>query len=186
MMWAFNYLFSHVRYSDDMSPVSGVAVDAMAFCEVDFSKFVVSFAAQLFTVPLVAYRFGTFSFYSAWATLVISPLTALLIYGMPLILLSGITGIGTTVCAWWIARLGTWQNDCLRAMMEWPYAVAHTDWSLWFYGMVLCGYCVFGVMPFFRLLYPTGTIRTYECDIDFVCLCCKQAILQDPTGNRVL
>jgi competence protein ComEC len=51
---------------------------------------------------------------------------------MPLILLSGITGIGTTVCAWWIARLGTWQNDCLRAMMEWPYAVAHTDWSLWF------------------------------------------------------
>lgn len=40
MMWAFNYLFSHVRYSDDMSPVSGVAVDAMAFCEVDFSKFV--------------------------------------------------------------------------------------------------------------------------------------------------
>ena len=33
-------VFSHVRYSDDMSPVSGVAVDAMAFCEVDFSKFV--------------------------------------------------------------------------------------------------------------------------------------------------
>mgnify|MGYP000276053986 CR=1 FL=1 len=33
---------------------------------------------------------------------------------------------------------------------------------------------------------PDGTVRTYECDIDFVCLCCKQAVLQDPTGNRVL
>lgn len=114
-----------------------------------FQSLLVSFAAQLFTVPLVAYRFGTFSFYSAWATLVISPLTALLIYGMPLILLSGITGIGTTVCAWWIARLGTWQNDCLRAMMEWPYAVVHTDWSLWFTVWCYVVLCVW-VMPFCR------------------------------------
>lgn len=114
-----------------------------------FQSLLVSFAAQLFTVPLVAYRFGTFSFYSAWATLVISPLTALLIYGMPLILLSGITGIGTTVCAWWIARLGTWQNDCLRAMMEWPYAVVHTDWSLWFTLWCYVVLCVW-VMPFCR------------------------------------
>ena len=114
-----------------------------------FQSLLVSFAAQLFTVPLVAYRFGTFSFYSVWATLVISPLTALLIYGMPLILLSGITGIGTTVCAWWIARLGTWQNDCLRAMMEWPYAVVHTDWSLWFTIWCYVVLCVW-VMPFCR------------------------------------
>ena len=112
-----------------------------------FQSLLVSFAAQLFTVPLVAYRFGTFSFYSVWATLVISPLTALLIYGMPLILLSGITGIGTTVCAWWIARLGTWQNDCLRTMMEWPYAVVHTDWALWFTVWCYVVLCVW-VMPF--------------------------------------
>ena len=53
------------------------------------------------------------------------------------------------------------------------------------YGMVLCGIVCLGD-AFLQLLYPTGTFRTYECDIDFVRLCCKQAVLQDPTGNRIL
>ena len=64
--------------------------------------------------------------------------------------------------------------------MRWSIRIGHMV-----YGMVLCGIVCLGD-AFLPLLYPTGTIRTYECDIDFVCLCCKQAVLQDPTGNRVL
>ncbi len=113
-----------------------------------FQSLSVSFAAQLFTIPLVAYRFGTFSPYSAFATLLISPLTALLIYGMPILLLSGVTNIGTTVCAWCVARLGTWQNECLREMVEWPCAVVHTDWSLWLTAWCYVVLCVWVLSPF--------------------------------------
>lgn len=113
-----------------------------------FQSLSVSFAAQLFTVPLVAYRFGTFSPYSAWATLVITPLTALLIYGMPLSLLSGITGVGTAVGSWWVERLATWQNECLRAIAEWPCAAVRTDWSLWFTAWCYTALCVCVMFPF--------------------------------------
>ena len=57
-----------------------------------FQSLLVSFAAQLFTIPLVAFRFGTFAPYSALATLLVSPITALLIYGMPVLLLSSLPG----------------------------------------------------------------------------------------------
>ena len=132
-----------------MSPVSGVAVDAMALCEVDFSKFVGvirsavihrSFGGLSFRYIFVLFGMGDFGSISFNGTIDLWD---------PLILLSGITGIGTTVCAWWIARVGTWQNDSLRAMMEWPYAVVHTDWSLWFTlwcYVVLCAW----LMPFCR------------------------------------
>ena len=108
----------------------------------------VSFAAQLFTIPLVAYRFGTFSPYSAWATLLISPLTALLIYGMPLLLLAGITGCGTAMLAWCIGWLGRLQNGCLRAIMDWPYALVHTDWSWWLAAWCYIVLCIWIIRPF--------------------------------------
>lgn len=102
----------------------------------------VSLAAQLFTVPLVAYRFGTFALYSALATLLVSPLTALLIYGMPVLLLSAFLGWWPEAVARGIGGLEKWQNGCLREMMDWPGAVVYTDWSLCF--TVLC-YLALGV-----------------------------------------
>ena len=129
-----------------MSAVLMLCINPLWFYDVGFQlSFLAMFGIlticpRFQELPLMRWRFVR------WI-LVISPLTALLIYGMPLILLSGITGIGTTVCAWWIARLGTWQNDCLRTMMEWPYAVVHTDWSLWFTVWCYVVLCVW-VMPF--------------------------------------
>lgn len=107
-----------------------------------FQSLLVSFAAQLFTIPLVAFRFGTFAPYSALATLLVSPITALLIYGMPVLLLSSLSGLWPDVVARGIGFLEACQNGCLRWMAGWPGAVVYTDWSFCF--TVLC-YIVLGI-----------------------------------------
>lgn len=117
-----------------------------------FQSLMVSFAAQMFTVPLVAYCFGTFSLYSALATLVITPVTALLIYAMPLLFLAYFWGRGSYFLSDCIRELVVWQNGYLRMMMKWPGAVMRVDWSLWW--TVLCY-----VALFFCTL---GPFRRYE------------------------
>lgn len=90
----------------------------------------VSVAAQLFTVPWVAYRFGTFALYSAWATLLVSPLTALLIYCTPLLCLAVGTGWGVFGVSKIVTGLVMLQSGCLRMIMNWPCAVCEIDCSL--------------------------------------------------------
>ena len=89
-----------------------------------------SFSAQVFTVPLVVYRFGMFSVWSALATLLISPLAALLVYCMPVLLLAVATGFYAGACAKVVAGLVALQNACLRWMADWPFAVLYVDGSL--------------------------------------------------------
>lgn len=108
----------------------------------------VSFAAQLFTIPLVAYRFGTFAPYSALATLLVSPVTALLIYGMPVLLLSALLGLGSEAVSAAIGFLEACQNGCLRLMMKWPGAVVHTDWGLYFTSLCYVALGVWVIQPF--------------------------------------
>ena len=108
----------------------------------------VSFAAQLFTIPLVAYRFGTFAPYSALATLLVSPVTALLIYGMPVLLLSALLGLGAEAVSAAIGFLEACQNGCLRLMMKWPGAVVHTDWGLCFTSLCYVALGVWVIQPF--------------------------------------
>ena len=108
----------------------------------------VSFAAQLFTIPLVAYRFGTFAPYSALATLLVSPVTALLIYGMPVLLLSALLGLGAEAVSAAIGFLEACQNGCLRLMMKWPGAVVHTDWGLFFTSLCYVALGVWVIQPF--------------------------------------
>lgn len=108
----------------------------------------VSFAAQLFTIPLVAYRFGTFAPYSALATLLVSPVTALLIYGMPVLLLSALLGLGSEAVSAAIGFLEACQNGCLRLMMKWPGAVVHTDWGLCFTSLCYVALGVWIIQPF--------------------------------------
>lgn len=108
----------------------------------------VSFAAQLFTIPLVAYRFGTFAPYSALATLLVSPVTALLIYGMPVLLFSALLGLGSEAVSAAIGFLEACQNGCLRLMMKWPGAVVHTDWGLCFTSLCYVALGVWIIQPF--------------------------------------
>ena len=108
----------------------------------------VSFAAQLFTIPLVAYRFGTFAPYSALATLLVSPVTALLIYGMPVLLFSALLGLGSEAVSAAIGFLEAYQNGCLRLMMKWPGAVVHTDWGLCFTSLCYVALGVWVIQPF--------------------------------------
>ena len=108
----------------------------------------VSFAAQLFTIPLVAYRFGTFAPYSALATLLVSPVTALLIYGMPVLLFSALLGLGSEAVSAAIGFLEACQNGCLRLMMKWPGAVVHTDWGLCFTSLCYVALGVWVIQPF--------------------------------------
>lgn len=94
-----------------------------------FDSLAVSLAASAFTVPLVACCFGTFAPYSALGTLLVSPISAVLVYCMPVMWLVGWTGIGTTVCVKGVEWLVLLQNGCLRWMADWPFAVMNMDWS---------------------------------------------------------
>lgn len=89
----------------------------------------VSLAASAFTIPLVACCFGTFAPYSALGTLFVSPISAVLVYCMPVMWLVGWTGVGTVVCAKVVGWLVFLQNGCLRWMASWPLAVVDVDWS---------------------------------------------------------
>lgn len=91
----------------------------------------VSFSAQLFTIPLVAFVFGTFAPYSALATLVITPLTALLIYLMPVLVLAVSTNILVVPVAFMIDCLVGMQNGVLRFFAKLPYSVINIDYSAW-------------------------------------------------------
>ena len=168
-----------------MSPVSGVAVDAMAFCEVDFSKFVGvirsavvhrSFGGLSFRYIFVLFGMGDFGNISFNGTIDLWDASDIIIWDYRY----RYNSLCMVDCP--VGHVAEWLSACDDgvAVCGGPYGLVTMV-----YGMVLCGIVCLGD-AFLPLLYPTGTIRTYECDIDFVCLCCKQAILQDPTGNRVL
>lgn len=81
-----------------------------------------SFSAQLFTVPAVAYYFHVITPYSGLVTLALSPLTAIFMGSMPLLLL--VTGClplasGLAMGITWLVQL---QHAGLRIVAEWPFA----------------------------------------------------------------
>lgn len=97
-----------------------------------------SFSAQLFTLPLAGHYFGTFSVYSAWLTLLVSPLTALLLFAMPLLL---VAEWGSCV---WVSLLSAGvgqvirlQNGLLEHAAGLPFASVDVNWTFW---PVLSGY----------------------------------------------
>ena len=91
-----------------------------------------SCSAQLFTFPLVGYYFGTFSMYSAWLTLLVSPLTALLLFAMPLLL---VAEWGSWVLASWLSvgvgQIIRLQNGLLSHAVRLPFSSVNVDWSFW-------------------------------------------------------
>ena len=89
----------------------------------------VSLAASAFTVPLVACCFGTFAPYSALGTLLVSPISAVLVCAMPVLWLAGWTGVGAAFCVGVVEFLVSLQNGCLRWMAGWPCATVDADWS---------------------------------------------------------
>lgn len=93
-----------------------------------FRSLWLSFSAQLFTLPLVAYCFGLFSPFSAWLSLIVSPLTALLLFAMPLLLVAswGCTSAASllAVGVGWIVRL---QNGVLSRVAAMPFVSVEVD-----------------------------------------------------------
>lgn len=90
----------------------------------------ISFAAQLFTIPLVAYTFNTFAPYSALATLLITPLTAIQLYLMPVLLLVMDVNIliqPLVVVVDWLIRI---QNGVLHLISDFPFSVVSVRCSL--------------------------------------------------------
>lgn len=96
-----------------------------------FRSLWLSFSAQLFTLPLVAFCFGTVSPYAAWATLLVSPLTALQLSFMPLLLTSGwglpaFSSLLSSVVGWVIQL----QEGFLRGLSVLPLALFRVDFPL--------------------------------------------------------
>ena len=107
----------------------------------------VSFSAQLFTVPLVAYVFDTFAPYSALATLLVTPLTALLIYLMPVLMLVVMTGIPVAPVGFVVELLVGVQNTVLQFFAALPFSVVHVHCSL---PLLFVTYMLLGVVLFKR------------------------------------
>lgn len=107
----------------------------------------VSISAQLFTIPLTAYKFGTFAPYSALSTLLVTPFTALLIYMLPLLAASTYFNIGTTPLITLVQLTANCQNNILRSISQWPCTLIHTDCSLW---LVILYYLVLATLLFIR------------------------------------
>lgn len=83
-----------------------------------------SFCAQLLTVPLVAYVFHSVSLYSAFVTLVLTPITAVLIYMMPLLwTVNVILPWGAAWLAGILTLLIKLQHQILQLVVELPGAV---------------------------------------------------------------
>lgn len=103
-----------------------------------------SVSAQVLVLPLAAHVFGTVSLCSAVATLVISPLTALLLLSMPLLLVSGWVA---PACSAFIAGVAGWsvrlQNGLLQWVAAWPLSVVEADLPLW---PMLLVYALLGVL----------------------------------------
>ena len=95
-----------------------------------FQLFSVSFSAQLFTLPLVAFYFHRISLYAPLFSLLFIPLTTLLIYGALFVLLLGF--ILPALAAWlsgglaWLVAL---QLSLMRFEVGLPGAVIHDFWS---------------------------------------------------------
>ena len=83
-----------------------------------------SFCAQLLTVPLVAYVFHSVSLYSSFVTLVLTPITAVLIYMMPLLwTVNVILPWGAAWLAGILTLLIKLQHQILQLVVELPGAV---------------------------------------------------------------
>lgn len=90
-----------------------------------------SFSAQLFTVPLALYYFGMFSPYSIWATLIVSPLTAVLLSAMPLLLLSGwLFGVPFSFVVPVVKGVMKVQDVFLQGVSSLPFASLDADVSI--------------------------------------------------------
>lgn len=106
----------------------------------------VSFCAQLPTVPLVAYVFHSVSLYSAFVTLLLTPVTAVLIYMMPFLWLSRVVLPAISV---WLADILSllirFQHQVLQIVVDWPGAVLQCDPDILvvclLYGILLLWLC---------------------------------------------
>lgn len=100
----------------------------------------ISLAAQVMTLPVSLYYFGTFPNYFLVANLFVIPLTTACIYGCILqLLLTPLPGIQTVVI--WINNgLLKASNYLVLVMKDWPGAVSH--WEVKFEDMLLM-YCLY-------------------------------------------
>lgn len=112
-----------------------------------------SFSAQLFTLPLAGYYFGTVSVYSAGLTLLVSPLIALLLFAMPLLLAAewGSCALASLLSEG-VGQIIRLQNGLLARAACLPLASVEVDWPLL---PVLSGYVLLVVLLMRRhMAYP--------------------------------
>lgn len=94
------------------------------FLKMIVDSLAVSFCAQLLTIPLVAYVFHSVSLYSAFVTLLLTPVTAVLIYMMPFLWISH---VALPVLSVWLADILSllirFQHKILQIAVDLPGAV---------------------------------------------------------------
>lgn len=100
----------------------------------------VSFAAQIGTLPLVVYYFHKISLVSSFATLLVSPLTAILLYLFPLYLLFGWWNLFQPVWVSVVTCLASLQNKVLAWLSDLPFSSLEGI-SLSVFGVIVC-YCL--------------------------------------------
>lgn len=116
-----------------------------------FQMLAVSFAAQIGTIPLVIYYFQNISIVSSLATLVVSPLTAVLLYLFPLYLVFGWWGAFQAIWIPVVTWLSSLQNDLLEWFSGLPWATLK-GCSLSVCGVIAC-YCLVVILFTYRPSY---------------------------------
>lgn len=116
-----------------------------------FQMLAVSFAAQVGTIPLVVYYFQHVSVVSSLATLVVSPLTAVLLYLFPLYLLLGWWDVFRSVWVPVVSWLSSLQNDLLEWFSNLPWA-SLKGCSLSVCGVIVC-YVLIALLVSYRQSY---------------------------------
>lgn len=95
-----------------------------------FTTFAVSLCAQVFTLPLVAYYFHQIPIYGALISIILIPLTTLIIYlALAVLLLTFLWPL----LAQWLSIILSWSVSALIGVMmnvsKWPNAVIQDFWS---------------------------------------------------------
>jgi competence protein ComEC len=116
----------------------------------------VTLAAQLFTLPIILYYFGTFPSYFLLANFLLNPLFFLiLITGFAFLLGSFISGVNAglgELCSFWIQTM----NDIILYISHLPYAQIENI-QLPYWGALLCAGLILAFTIILRLqVYPYG------------------------------
>lgn len=148
-LWSVSFQLSFAAVVGIMwigSKMQSVVVLRGKILQYIFGLMMVSFAAQMATMPLTLHYFGQTSNYFALTNLLVVPMAGVLL----------VLGFSTLAMSWcvvgeWLGFITKWCTWIMREMVEWiesmPYSTTKMELSSWgsigLYGAMICGIMMF-------------------------------------------